>query len=269
MSSNGLSQRGSLKFYVGGVISIVILMGGLGAVYVAHGSPAKAAASPVVRAVATVGGEVVTEADLAAALGAGVDRAVAVDRAIDREVAANLARQAYANEADLALKAVQRDVLAQLFVAKRTEALRAQVTKADVAAYYAKNVATQDFREYRLNLLVTQDAARANDLAAAVESGRIGELAAQFSPVAEGRYVRAAALPYGLGEVVKLLKPGSYSRPLTTRSGVMVLQLVDLREGVKPTVEQAATEIKDLIVAQRLADEIKVARSRVVVELKS
>jgi hypothetical protein len=225
----------------------------------------KAATEPV----ATVDGAVISESEIAGATAQGIDRAVAVDRYIQRVLAANLARKTYAADAEAAIRGAERDVLAQLFVQRRTDEIKQALNDKDVSEFYAKNVKAEDFAKYRVRYFLTQDPKEAEAVAASVAAGKTKDVESRFQPAKTGDGLTTAAeLPYGLGQVVRTMKVGEYSRPLMLRNGVFVLRLDDKQAGQKPELDKVSAEIRDLLVAQKLSDELSAARRSARIELK-
>lgn len=218
--------------------------------------------------VAQVNDDRITDADIAAAMNSGTDKAVAVDRAINKALAAQLAKQSYAKDAEAALAAVQRDVLSQLYIAKRSAALRESVTAADVQSYYDKNIDARAFAEYKISAYVTQDPKEAEQVASVVAAGGAASVSSKFQPIAEGKSLKAGELPYGLGQVAAQLKPGEYSRPLALRNGIYMLRLDESKPGAKPDLAKVSDEIKDILVAERLNNELTKTRAVASITIK-
>lgn len=236
-------------------------------------SPATTVAAPAPTAgkvAAIVNGARITDAELAPAMVQGVDRAVAIDRYVNKVVAADLARKSFAADADDAIRAAEREVLSQLYVAKRSEALGKAVTEADIKAFYDQNVSADSYSSFKVKFLLSQDPKDADAAVAAITAGKGAELAARFKPAQEAGdgYLMAQELPYGLGNVVSGLKKGEYSRPLVLRNGIFILHLEDIKANPKPELAKLSPEIKNLLVAKRLGDELVAARASAKVELK-
>lgn len=225
----------------------------------------KTAAQPV----ATVDGAVISESEIAGATAQGIDRAVAVDRYIQRVLAANLARRAYASDAEAAIRGAEREVLSQLYVQRRTEEIKLALNDKDVSEFYATNVKAEDFAKYKVRYFLTQDPKEAEAVATALASGKAKEVEGRFQPAKTGDGLTTAAeLPYGLGQVVRTMKVGEYSRPLMLRNGIFVLRVDDKQPGQKPELDKVAAEIRELLVAQKLSDELAAARRSARIELK-
>lgn len=219
---------------------------------------------------AVVNGQDIYDSELAGSVAQGVDRAVAIDRYVNKAVAAELARNAYAKEAREALLGAEREVLSQLYIAKKTESLRAGIAEGEVKAYYDANVKVEDYAGYKVRFAMTGEEKEALGIAEAIVSGKVKDVEARFKPVKDGAdgFLMAAELPYGLGGVVRSLKKGEYSRPVVLRNGFFILYLEDIKANPKPEMTKVAEEIKNLLVAKKLTDELVAARAASKVELR-
>ena len=219
---------------------------------------------------AVVNGQDIFDSELSGGIAQGVDRAVVIDRYINKALAADLARTAYAKDAAEALKGAEREVLSQLFIARKTEELRAGVTPEAVKTYYDTYVKAEDFAGYKVKFMVSPDEKEASEAVAAIAAGRARDLDARFKPVKEGAepFALAQELPYGLGSVVRGLKKGEYSRPVVMRNGYFILLLEDVKVNPKPDIAAVTEEIKNVLVAKGLTDTLANARQAAKVELR-
>ena len=268
----------SLRLFAPLLLTAILGIGGYVAVKGMPTANAKSVASPeaaasvgvdMAKSAAIVNGGVISEAEISGQTAQGIDRAVAIDRYVNKVLAAELARKAYPSDAEAALRGAEREVLSQLYVAKRTQDLRSAVTDAEVKGFYDKNVKAEDFSTYKVRFLATQDPKEADEVAAAIAAGKTKDVDAKFKPAKDGDgFTAAQELPFGLGQVVRTMRAGEYSRPLVLRNGIFVLRVDEIKVGQKPEQTKVAGEIKDLIVAQRLGDELSGARRAARVELK-
>jgi hypothetical protein len=269
-----------------GVVALLVLALGGGAWYLysqgklpglgGKAAPAAAAAKPVVppvdglRVLAEVNGKAITAEEVAPALQGGLDRAVAVDRYVTRLLAAEAANELYPGEAKAAKAAAEREVLATLYINRRSAELLQAVTDADITKFYKEQVRDADYAAYKLNYYLTQD-----DIDAATMERNIGandaEAKAKFVPVSrEGDgFIPLANTPYGLGQLVASAKAGDYLRAVRVRDGFLILHIEQVRAGKKP--EQTAEvkdQIRSLIAQRRLSDELLERREKAQVKLK-
>jgi len=219
---------------------------------------------------AVVNGESIYVSELQPVISQGVDPALAVDRYVNKVIAADMARQAYPQESSEAMRAADRDVLAQLFVAKRTADLRAGVTDAEVKAYYDANVKADDYASYQVKVLTTADQQEAEKIANDIAAGKAADYAQRFKLITDAAdgFATANQFPYGLGAVVRSLKKGEFSKPLGLRNGFTILSLVDVKANPKPELAAVGEEIKTVIVSQKLTDQLVAARHSAKVELR-
>ncbi|WP_288108056.1 peptidylprolyl isomerase [Limnobacter sp.] len=218
--------------------------------------------------VATVNGDTVTESEIAGLLRTGVDKAIVVDRYINKVLAAEQAQTLYADQAKAAVRAAQREVLATLYTTKRMQALRAQVTDAEIKSFYDHNVLDDNYKRWKVSYYLSTDA---NDVRKTLEDLKQGDKKAlsQLKPlVGNGDgYANAAQLPYNLGRIVSHLKKDEFSEPLPLRNGFLVLRVDEIRQDKKPTLEDVKQDIIERLATQKFNQELEQARRHAKVEL--
>lgn len=237
---------------------------------------AATAASPVVsaddrlRVLAEVNGKSITAEEVAPALVNGLDRAIAVDRYVTRLLASEAALEEYPDEAKAAKAAAEREVLANLYLRRKSEELVMAVTQADIDKFYKQQVRDEDYASYRLNYYLTQD-----DLDAAAMERNIAandaEAKGKFVPVnREGDgFIPLASTPYGLGALVARAKPGDYLRAVRVRDGFLILHVQEVRAGKKPAqTKELNDQIRNLIAQDMLNKELLERREKAQVKLK-
>jgi parvulin-like peptidyl-prolyl isomerase len=226
-------------------------------------------ASPQDRVVANVNGVDINESEVLPIMAAGVDRAVAIDRYINKVLAAQLAEKEYQKDAQVALRAAEREVLSTLYMQKRTQAVNDGVTDEQIKSYYDKNVRDEDYKRYKLRYYLTQDVNDGENTAKAILNKERDALA-KLKYMKEGtdNMLMAGEMPYGLGQVVRSLKEGETSRPIVLRNGVFVLNLEEVKAQPKPTVDKVKGEIKNLLVAEKIGAELNEQRKNARIELK-
>jgi hypothetical protein len=97
------------------------------------------------RVLAEVNGNAITAEEVAPALQNGLDRAVAVDRYVTRLLASEAALEEYPSEAKAARAAAEREVLANLYLRRKSEELVMAVTQADIDKFYKQQVRDEDY----------------------------------------------------------------------------------------------------------------------------
>jgi hypothetical protein len=222
------------------------------------------------RVLAEVNGKSITAEEVAPALVNGLDRAIAVDRYVTRLLASEAALEEYPEEAKAARAATEREVLAQLYLRRKSEELVLAVTQADIDKFYKQQVRDEDYASYKLNYYLTQD-----DLDAAAMERNIaandGEAKGKFVPVnREGDgFIPLAATPYGLCALVARAKPGDYLRAVRVRDGFLILHVEQVRAGKKPAQTKELNEqIRNLIAQDLLNKELLERREKAQVKLK-
>jgi predicted transcriptional regulator len=248
---------------------------GFGAKPAAKAPAAGATAATVVgeerlRVLAEVNGKSITAEEVAPALVNGLDRAIAVDRYVTRLLASEAALEEYPEEAKAARAATEREVLAQLYLRRKSEELVLAVTQADIDKFYKEQVRDEDYASYKLNYYLTQD-----DLDATAMERNIAaddaEAKGKFVPVnREGDgFIPLAATPYGLGALVARAKPGDYLRAVRVRDGFLILHVEQVRAGKKPAqTKELNDQIRSLIAQDLLNKELLERREKAQVKLK-
>jgi peptidyl-prolyl cis-trans isomerase C len=234
------------------------------------GVGAPSAPTTSIKVAALVNGKEVFESELAPSLMEGVDRAIAVDRYVNKAVAADLASKAYAGEAAEAIRLAEREVLSQLYVTKKTDELRAAITPDEIKTFYDTSVRAEDFAGYKVRFLMTADEKDAGEVANQIAAGKAKDVDGRFKPVREGGdgFVTASELPYGLGNVLRGLKKGEYSRPAVLRNGYFILFLEDVKANPKPELASMTEQIKNVLIAKKLTDTLAAARAEAHVQLR-
>ena len=218
---------------------------------------------------AVVNGENITEEDLKPLLDAGIDKVIALDRYINKMVAAQSAEKQYKAEAVQAMKSVERDLLSQIYLQKTSQRIEKQISEADIKAYYEKNVKTEDFQQYNVTYYLTQDKADAETVSQEALEGNKSVLG-QFKPIKEGgdKYVFLKDMPYGLGQVIRPMKTNTVSKPIALRNGFFVLHIAGIKEGKRPELGSVTPEIKNILMTERVTQQLEQQRSTAKIELK-
>lgn len=271
----------------------------------ADSAAAADAATAGASVVASVDGKTIVADELGPLLNAGVDRAIALDRTINKVVAAEAARSRYADAARTALVSVEREVLAQLYLQRRSQELAQAVTDADIAAYYEANVRAEDYAGFRLRYYLTRDAADAANVRALLDR-RDPAAQARLSPLApapaaaagtgngagtgtaaaggatgaansstaaatpgpgNGGFIALSSIPYGLGRVVREAKAGDVIGPVLVRDGALLLVLDEKRPGTRPALDEVKAEIRAVLADRRLGEELQALRRQARINL--
>ena len=200
----------------------------------------------------------------------GLERAVAVDRYVTRLLASEAALEEYPGEAKAARAAAEREVLANLYLRRKSEELVMAVTQTDIDKFYKEQVRNEDYASYKLNYYLTQD-----DLDATAMEHNIAtndaEAKGKFVPVnREGDgFIPLASTPDGLGALVARAKVGDYLRAVRVRDGFLILNIEQVRAGRKPAqTKDLNDQIRNPIAQDILNKEILARREKAQVKLK-
>ena len=222
------------------------------------------------RVLAEVNGKSITAEEVAPALVNGLDRAIAVDRYVTRLLASEAALEEYPEEAKAARAATEREVLAQLYLRRKSEELVLAVTQADIDKFYKQQVRDEDYASYKLNYYLTQDDLDATSMERNIAAND-AEAKGKFVPVnREGDgFIALASTPYGLGALVARAKVGDYLRAVRVRDGFLILHVEQVRGGKKPAqTKDLNDQIRNLIAQDLLNKELLERREKAQVKLK-
>jgi peptidyl-prolyl cis-trans isomerase C len=219
--------------------------------------------------IAVVNGENITEEDIKPLLDAGVEKAIALDRYINKMVAAQTAEKQFKADALQAMKSVERDLLSQLYLQKTSQRIEREISDADIKGYYEKNVKTEDFQQYNVSYYLTQEKTDAETVSREAQEGS-REVLSRFKPIKEGteKYIFLKDMPYGLGQVVRPMKTNTFSKPIALRNGFFVLHVVGIKEGKRPELTSVLNEIKNILMTERVTQQLEQQRSTAKIELK-
>lgn len=240
------------------------------------GAPVSSSAAPAFRPVdglrvlAEVNGQNITSEEVEPLLRNGLDRAIAIDRMVTRLLAADAARDLYPDASKAAREAAEREVLASLYLNRRSAELLQAVTDAEIDRFYKDQIRDSDYAAYKLSYYLTQDDIDAATMERNI-AARDAAALAKFVPVStEGDgFIALANTPYGLGQLVATAKAGDYLRPARVRDGFLILHIEQVRPGKKPEKTPAVKEeIRRLIAQRRLSDELLERREQAQVKLK-
>jgi peptidyl-prolyl cis-trans isomerase C len=228
--------------------------------------PEQRTGSPVV---ATVDNTPILEDDIKPLMLNGVDRAIALDRYINKLVTASAAREKYAADADRALETAGREILSQLYLQRISEDLARGIQDADIERFYKERIKAEDYREYRVRYVLLSNLADAQTFAQEAASGDKKAMA-KFKDITDQPrgWLKARDIPYGLGQLVSPMKPGSISKPVTLRNGYMVLELEDTQDQKPPELKDIKTDIKNILISEAVVRDVAQRRSKIRIELK-
>jgi parvulin-like peptidyl-prolyl isomerase len=226
--------------------------------------------------VATVDGYNITEAELVPMMQQGVDRAIVLDRRITQSAIAKTAEKTYDKEAKVLLAANRNDILYQLYLSKRTEALKKEITDSDILSFYNKNVKDEDYKKTSLKIFLTDNAKDGQvfyeSLIAASKSKEknmdVATAKMTYLQKTGDHLLAYQSIPYNLGQVIKKMKAGDILEPIVVREGVLVVYVESIVDSAKPKLDAVKEEIKSLILNERLGVEILSIRKNASIQLK-
>ena len=259
MTSNTLpsTRSGLLKFPA--IAFMALTLGGLPLAASAQTAPAAPKPDAVV---ATVGGEQITEADLAfAAEDLGQDlksvpqdqvRAVLLAQMIDLKLMAEAAHVAKLEDTDLYKLRLKYLTDRALRRAYTKQAVSDKITTEEIKAAYDKQVATipdEDEVHARHILVTTEDDAKA--IKAQLDAGADFATLAKEKSIEPGAknsggdlgYFKAAQMVKPFADAAFAMKVGDVSQPVQTQFGWHIIKVEDRRKAVKPTLEELTPQL--------------------------
>lgn len=212
------------------------------------------------RVVALVGEQRLTEADVLSA--GGGERPIVIDRLVSQVVAANLAEREFGAEATQAAERAKREVLSAFYLQRKAQSLRASITEAQIQSFYASELQDDQFSTYRVQYVAAPDVATLEPIVAAITSGKQSTVLNKFVPLSASGdgHVRASDMPMGVGQLIRAMKVGEFSRPVVLRNAVFIFHVLDMKTNPKPPLESVKESIKDLMVARQLDAAMQKAR---------
>lgn len=222
--------------------------------------------------VSVVNGQAIYDIEIAPLL-SQAPKAVAVDSYINKVLTAQEAQEtgAWQDEIKTRIQAANREVLAQMYLEKRSAELQAATSEEQIADFYSKNISETMFAKYSASYSLYADADSAAQAAKAISEGDT-EALKNFKPFQDEKGKPASFVPqqfpYDLGKVIQNLGVGAYSNPLPTRNGYFILRLDQKAEGKKPEIKEIRGQLLQAIVSQKLSEDIASLRSKAKIELR-
>jgi parvulin-like peptidyl-prolyl isomerase len=241
-------------------------------------TPASASPTPSTSAmsapVAAVNGTTITDIEIRDMMSRGMDRAAAVDQRITQTVMANAAATEFAGDATTVLNAARTDILAQLYVNRKAEALRKAVTEKEISSFYEKNLTQDEFRRFKLKFVIAKDAKDGQTIYETLtknpgsSEGKAALERFQYLNKAGDNFQLAQEVPYGIGNVLKKMKAGDLIQPLLVREGILIVKIEEIKEGDRPELSKVSAEIRASLASQKLNEEVQQLRKAAKIELK-
>ncbi len=223
-----------------------------------------------VQIAALVNGEVISDTELQSGVSSGFDRAIVLDRYVNKVLSAQLGEKEYPDLAHEAKRAAYREVLSSLYTTRRMQAIRETITDEQIQVYYDQNVLPENYKEWRVKYYLSndrEDVIQTLDKMKKGDEAALSELELLVENSKDG-YATLAEIPYGLGRVVSMLKPGEFSEVLSIRNGFIVIQLDQTRQLDVPTLDQLREQIVGILTTQQFNESLLQARRAAIIELK-
>lgn len=235
--------------------------------------------------VAIVGGEAITEADLAFAaedltqelgnVSPAERRSFLASVLIDMKVMARAARNENMQDSEVFRRRQRYLEDRALRRAYFAEKIGQQVTQEAVQAAYDEMVSGFEPREeVRARHILVADEGDANSIRAEIEAGKPFEIAASENSL-DGSAQNGGDLGYfGAGQMVPpfeaaafALEIGAVSAPVQSQFGWHLIKLEDRRQSAPPPLEQVGQQLQQQVLLKAFDDTIKALKEGVVIEV--
>ncbi len=208
---------------------------------------------------------------------APVNRQIILDELINREVLFQEAKKKKLDknkQVRAILKQQKRNLLIQKLLADSPAAK--PVSEKELKAFYDKQVAATNSKEYKLRHILLKNEATAKKLIKKLNDGaNFEELAKNESKDPSGKeggdlgWLAGAQMPPNLMKAVKKLKKGTITqKPVKLGPDYHILKLEDSRKREPPKFEDTKQQISAIIQRQRIQKYITKLRSKAKIEIK-
>lgn len=208
---------------------------------------------------------------------APINRQVILDELINREI---LFQEAKKKKLDkdkqvlAILKQQKRNLLIQKLLSDSPAAK--PISEKELKAFYNKQVAASDAKEYKLRHILLKDEATAKKLIKKLNDGaNFEELAKNESKDPSGKnggdlgWLAAVQMSPALADVVKKLKKGTLTqKPVKLGDDFHIFKLEDSRKREAPKFEDTKKQISSIIQRQRVQKYITKLRNKAKIEIK-
>jgi len=208
---------------------------------------------------------------------APVSRQMVLDELINREVLLQQAKKLKLHK-DKKIAALieqqKNNILIQALLSKSPAAK--PVKEKELKAFYDKEIAGSDPKEYKARQIQVKDEAKAKELIKKLNDG------ANFEEVAKTESIGASAkdggdlgwfaseaMPPAFGKAIKKQKQGTHSqKPVKTQFGYHIIKLEGSRERQMKKYDDIKNQIQQLIQSQRLKEYVVKLRNKAKIEVK-
>jgi len=206
-----------------------------------------------------------------------VNRQIILDELINREILLQQAKKQKLHK-DKKVAAVleqqKNNILIQALLAKSPAAkpVKDKVLK----AFYDKEIAGADPKEYKARQIQVKDEARAKELIKKLNDGADFEEVAKEESIGSSAkeggdlgWFASEAMPPSFGKAIKKQKQGTHSqKPVKTQFGYHIIKLEETRKRQLKKFADVKEQIQQLIQSQRLKEYVIKLRNKAKIEVK-
>ncbi len=208
---------------------------------------------------------------------APVNRQMILDELINREVLLQQAKkQKLHKDKKIAalLEQQKNNLLIQALIARSPAAK--PVKEKELKAFYDKNIAGADPKEYKARQIQVKDEAKAKELIKKLNDGANFEEVAKEESIGSsakeggdlGWFV-SEAMPAPFAKAIKKQKQGTHSqKPVKTQFGYHIIKLEESRKRQLRDFDEVKSQIQQLIQTQRLKEYVIKLRNKAKIEVK-
>ena len=208
---------------------------------------------------------------------APVNRQMILDELINREILLQQAKKQKLHK-DKKVAAVleqqRNNILIQALLAKSPAAK--PVKEKELKAFYDKEIAGADPKEYKARQIQVKDEAKAKELIKKLNDGANFEEVAKEESIGSSAkeggdigWFASEAMPAPFAKAIKKQKQGTHSqKPIKTRFGFHIVKLEDSRKRQIKKYDEVKNQIQQLIQTQRLKEYVIKLRNKAKIEVK-
>ena len=208
---------------------------------------------------------------------APVNRQMILDELINREVLLQQAKRKKIHK-DKKIAAVleqqKNNLLIQALIARSPAAK--PVKEKELKAFYDKEIAGADPKEYKARQIQVKDEAKAKELIKKLNDGANFEEVAKEESIGSSAkeggdlgWFSSEAMPAAFAKTIKKQKQGTHSqKPVKTQFGYHIIKLEESRKRQLRKYDEVKSQIQQLIQTQRLKEYVIKLRNKAKIEVK-
>jgi len=208
---------------------------------------------------------------------APINRQMILDELINREILLQEAKKLKLDKdknVAAVLEQQKNNILIQALLSKSPAAK--PVEDKDLKAFYDKEIAGADQKEYKARQIQVKDEAKANELIKKLNDGASFEEVAKEESVGSSAkdggdlgWFASEAMPVPFAKAIKKQKQGTHSqKPVKTQFGFHIIKLEETRKRQLKKFEDVKDQIQQLIQSQRLKEYVIKLRNKAKIEVK-